>query len=90
MEPVRLYTASDVATRPCPIPRVAGVYGWYFTQVPPGVPTIGCHTVEGSPLLYVGISPKAPPADRLAASRQASGHESGITSAEMLPVRHFA
>jgi hypothetical protein len=36
-----------------------------------GVPTDGCHVVEGLPLLYVGISPTAPPAVGGSGSRQA-------------------
>jgi hypothetical protein len=44
------------------VPAVAGVYAWYFDRVPPGVPTNGCHLAHGATLLYVGISPKAPPA----------------------------
>jgi hypothetical protein len=42
---------------------------WYFTQVPPGVPTDRCHSLESAHLLYVGISPKAP-RDGLKQSRQ--------------------
>jgi len=65
-----LYTAERVARRPSPIPRVAGVYGWYFDSVPRGVPTDGCHMADGRPLLYVGISPKAPPLAGGQGSRQ--------------------
>ena len=59
IEPARVHTAEDVRARPCPIPSVAGVCAWYFTRVPPGVPTYGCHAAHGLPL-YVGISSKAP------------------------------
>lgn len=37
----------------------AGVYAWYFDEVPPGVPTHDCHRNEsGHVLLYVGSAPK--------------------------------
>jgi hypothetical protein len=52
------------------VPALAGTYAWYFESVPPGVPTVDCHAVDGVPLLYVGISPKAPPANGGAPSRQ--------------------
>lgn len=43
---------------PSSIPRLAGVYAWYFAEVPPGVPADGCHQALNHTLLYVGISPK--------------------------------
>jgi hypothetical protein len=70
LEPVELSSAAMVLSRPSPIPAVAGVYAWYFESVPPGVPTAGCHVVDELPLLYVGISPKAPPAGGAKVSRQ--------------------
>ena len=56
--PERLFSRSEVLTRPCPIPAVRGVYAWYFKEPPPTVPTDGCLTKDGHTLLYVGISPK--------------------------------
>jgi hypothetical protein len=47
---VTLLTREQVLASPCPIPAVAGVYGWT--------------------LLYVGISPKAPPRNGRRPSRQ--------------------
>ncbi|RNM00992.1 GIY-YIG nuclease family protein [Micromonospora solifontis] len=70
LRPARLYSAEEVRGRGCPIPASAGVYAWYFTSPPPGVPTEGCHRWDGAALLYVGISPKAPPMNGRAASRQ--------------------
>jgi hypothetical protein len=46
------------------------VYAWYFDAMPPHVPTAACHAFAGLPLLYVGISPKAPPRDGSRPSRQ--------------------
>ncbi len=70
LRPATLYTAEAVRSRPSPVPASAGVYAWYFKSVPPGVPTEGCNMVDGAFLLYVGISPKAPPANGGAPSRQ--------------------
>jgi hypothetical protein len=47
--------------QPCPIPKVPGIYAWYFKEVPPGVPTTNCILHKEYTLLYIGISPKAPP-----------------------------
>ena len=69
LRPIRLYTAVDVAGRPCPVPARPGVYAWYFDDPPPGIDIAACHRVDGRSLLYVGISPKAPPLNGKAASR---------------------
>lgn len=67
--PNRLLSRDEVLARPCPAPPAAGVYAWYFREVPPGVPVEGCHVLRDLALLYVGISPKMPPANGRA-SRQ--------------------
>ena len=63
LSPPHLFTAAEVLTKPSPVPKVSGVYAWYFDEIPPGVPTDDCHTIEDWTLLYVGIAPKAPPAN---------------------------
>lgn len=70
MKPQRLWMRSEVRCRPCPVPRVAGVYAWYFLSAPPNVPIGDCHKAHGAALLYVGISPKPPPANGSPPSRQ--------------------
>ena len=70
LQPTKLFTRAEVLDRPCPVPAAAGVYAWYFDEVPPGVPTNHSHDIEGRHLLYVGISPKAPSQNRLKQSRQ--------------------
>jgi hypothetical protein len=60
---------SEVLSRPSPVPDKPGVYAWYFRRIPPGVDVTGCHQVEGLTLLYVGISPKEPPANGRPPSR---------------------
>lgn len=69
-DPNRLIRGRDVVADPKAIPKEPGVYAWFFDQVPPEVPTDGCVVVAGFPLLYVGISPKAPPRPGGAASRE--------------------
>ncbi|HEY0681618.1 MAG TPA: hypothetical protein VGD45_04760 [Steroidobacter sp.] len=70
MKPERLWSRAEVRSRPSPVPRVAGVYAWYFLRPPAGVSTRDCHKIRGAALLYVGISPKPPPANGAAPSRQ--------------------
>ena len=57
LSPDRLHGRDEVLGSACPVPRAAGVYAWFFRQVPDLVPTEGCLTHEGLTLLYVGISP---------------------------------
>ena len=59
LTPARLFTRAEVLGRPSPVPAAAGVYAWYFDDVPDRVPVDGCRTADGHTLLYVGISPKA-------------------------------
>ena len=61
LSPAVLHTAAQVCASPSPVPAVAGVYAWYFDGFLPGVPANGCKLAPGAALLYVGISPKAPP-----------------------------
>jgi hypothetical protein len=58
LNPERLFSRAEILSRPCPIPAKRGVYAWYFSAIPDGVPTDGCLSVDGHTLLYVGISPK--------------------------------
>ena len=51
------------------MPRARGVYAWYFAETPPGIDTNGCFRLADMTLLYVGISPREPPANGRPASR---------------------
>jgi Methyltransferase domain len=70
LRPTRLWTRDEVLTRPSPVPRAPGVYAWYFRNVPVIVPTADGLRVGEFTLLYVGISPSAPPTNGKPPSRQ--------------------
>jgi hypothetical protein len=36
--PTRTWSRAEVLDRPSPVPKSAGIYGWYLRQLPPGVP----------------------------------------------------
>jgi hypothetical protein len=59
--PEKLYSRAEVLAKDSPVPSEPGVYAWFFNTIPQGVPTDGCVRAHGATLLYVGISPKAPP-----------------------------
>src|SRR5262245_21741063 len=73
LETLRLWSRAEVFATNC-VPRVAGVYGWYFREVPARVPTAGCHVLDGRTLLYGGIAPKEPPNNGRAPSMQTLWH----------------
>jgi hypothetical protein len=59
LRPARLWSAAEIVKSFASVPKSAGVYAWYFDEIPPGVPTAECHrSAEGQVLLYVGIGPK--------------------------------
>ncbi len=63
------WSRGDLTARPCPAPKAAGVYAWFFSTVPTGIDATGCYVVDGWTLLYIGISPKEPPTNGRAPSR---------------------
>jgi hypothetical protein len=50
-QPDRLYSASDIGSRPCPVPALPGVYGFYFNEVPPGIDSKDSHRFGQNALL---------------------------------------
>jgi hypothetical protein len=74
LQPNRLWSQQEVLGNPSPVSREPGVYAWYFKEIPPGVPVSGCHTKDGHRLLYIGISPREPPKNGAAPSRQKLFH----------------
>lgn len=86
----RLWSRAEIVVDPCPVPRSAGVYAWFFREIPAQVPTAGCFQRDGLTLLYVGISPKKPtpgkkPSKETIQSRL--GDHMGNTNAEGSTVR---
>lgn len=70
LSPPRLHSRAEVLTRPSPVPRAVGIYGWYFDLAPGSVPTAGAHVWRDQLLLYVGIAPRRPPLDATTPSRR--------------------
>ena len=70
LSPQRLWSRFEILSSDCPIPRRPGVYAWFFKDIPPGVPIEGCCTFDSLNLLYIGISPTAPPTNGAPSSRQ--------------------
>ncbi|WP_186629018.1 GIY-YIG nuclease family protein [Rhodococcus sp. BP22] len=67
----QLYNRTEVLTRPCPVPAMPGVYGWWFDQLPSSdIDTSDCQKRDGLTLLYAGISPSRPPMNGKAPSKQ--------------------
>lgn len=57
-------------SRETPVPKTGGIYAWWFDALPGEVDASGCIEHHGWTLLYVGISPKAPPRNGRVASSQ--------------------
>jgi hypothetical protein len=57
------FTREEVFGEPCPVPSEPGAHGWWFRTVPGNIDVSKCEQRDGLTLLYVGISPTAPPAD---------------------------
>jgi hypothetical protein len=62
-----------------PLPRSAGVYLWYFKDIPPGVPALDCYRAHDAVLLYAGISPdhRAKPNSKQSIRSRAQYHLKG-------------
>ena len=61
LSPTMMWRRDDVLSRPSPVPAKAGVYGWWFNELPAPLDAGKCHRIEDFVLLYTGISPKRPP-----------------------------
>lgn len=57
--PTHLHDSSVMLGASSVVPKEAGLYGWYFRQIPDDVPTDGCVFHNGATLLYVGIAPSS-------------------------------
>lgn len=61
-QPARVWSRSEVLSKPSPVPASSGVYGWFFRDLPAPIETADCIKHEDLTLLYIGISPKKPSA----------------------------
>lgn len=68
LDPPRVWSRHEVLETPSPVPESGGVYAWWFRELPGGVIAEGCLTSGGLTLLYIGISPRKPPKNRLVPS----------------------
>jgi hypothetical protein len=59
-QPSRLYSVAELSATPTLIPQEGGVYAWWFSESPPGVPVDDTTDHDGRRLLYVGIAPRKP------------------------------
>jgi len=72
--PDRVWSRSEVLSKPSPVPKSRGVYAWYFRDFLPASVTADCIRFGELRLLYVGISPSAPPTNGKAPSKQSLWH----------------
>jgi hypothetical protein len=63
LHPKRLWSRQEVLSQPSLVPRAPGVYAWYFRDLDSLVPSQDCIAVGEFRLLYIGISPNAPPSN---------------------------
>ena len=70
LTPDRVWSRSEVLSAPSPAPKSPGVYAWYFRNFPSEIPTADCRSFNDLTLLYIGISPSAPPKNGKAPSKQ--------------------
>jgi hypothetical protein len=72
LSPPCIWSRVEILSKENPVPRLPGVYAWFFKQIPPGVPFDGCLTfnTNSMTLLYVCISVKEPPKVGAGSSRQ--------------------
>ncbi|MDB4906275.1 MAG: hypothetical protein JWO05_1059 [Gemmatimonadetes bacterium] len=74
LAPTTLWSRNEILVQHCPVPKLPGVYAWYFREAPAGVPVDGCIRVRDLTLLYVGISPKRAPTNGKPPSGQRLWH----------------
>ncbi len=60
LAPNCLLPARDVIADDNLIPKLAGIYAWWFRDAPSKIPQIGTDSRDGYHLLYVGIAPRRP------------------------------
>lgn len=66
-----IHSRAEALVQPSPVPKEPGVYGWWFRELPAAIDIRECESREGLTLLYAGISPKEPPKNGRAPSKEA-------------------
>lgn len=68
----KIHSRAEVLVRQSPVPREPGIYGWWFDELPASeIDVQACKSRDGLTLLYAGISPKEPPRNGRAPSKEA-------------------
>ena len=57
-KPKKLWKPEEIIDNSKIVPKVGGIYGWYFDVLPPRVPVQNYIEIDGWKLLYVGIAPR--------------------------------
>jgi len=76
-QPARVFSREEVRARPSAVPAANWVYGWWLRSAAPFIDASRRARRSGPGLLYLGISPREPPADRGPAGRQSSSRRRG-------------
>jgi len=88
--PQILVPGHQINDRSIKVPKVAGIYAWYFKTLPSqDIDFTNCWLQQGAYLLYVGISPRKPPANGKPPSKgtlrsRISSHMRGNSSSSTL------
>src|SRR4051794_20124652 len=59
----QLWSGAEILACPSPVPKAPGVYARYFRNLDTRIPTADCLAAGDLRLLYIGISPSAPPSN---------------------------
>lgn len=84
VRPSRVWSRSEVLTRPSPVPGVPGVYGWWFRGLPEEVNISSCIDFQGLKLLYVGIAPRGLALSKATLRSRLRAHYAGNAEASTL------
>ena len=80
----KLYSRSEVNTKPYPIPAKSGFYAWFFKNIPESIATKNCFARDGFTLLYLGISPSSKTSSANLVKRIRSQHMNGNAAGSTL------
>ena len=80
----RLYSRSEVNTKPYPVPPKSGFYAWFFKNISETIPVENCFVRDGFTLLYLGISPSSEASSANLLKRIRSQHLNGNAAGSTL------